>query len=69
VHEAWAQSSTAVAVVAGPVTAAEAAEELRVAMCDRERAGMDWLSAALREGHGQVAERFRRCGRQNAIWT
>lgn len=64
-HEAWTQFSTAVAavVVAGPVSAAEAAEALRVAMYDWEKAGMDWLAAALREGHGQVdehAERFNR---------
>jgi hypothetical protein len=64
VHEAWVQFSTSVAavVVAGPVAAAEAAEELRVAMYDWEMAGMDWFSAALREGHGQLpeyAERFK----------
>ncbi|WP_328974127.1 hypothetical protein [Streptomyces canus] len=57
-HETWVQFSTAVAAVAvaGPVAAADAAEELRVAMYDWEMAGLDWLSAALREGHGQLAE-------------
>ncbi|MGW3313000.1 hypothetical protein ACWDG9_41225 [Streptomyces sp. NPDC001073] len=64
-HEAWTRFSTAVAavVVAGPVSAAEAAEVLRVAMYDWEKVGMDWFAAALREGHGQVddhAERFNR---------
>ncbi|MCX5256751.1 hypothetical protein OOK27_21870 [Streptomyces canus] len=60
-HETWVQFSTAVAavVVAGPVAAAEAADELRVAMYEWEMAGLDWLSAALREGHGQLAERFK----------
>ncbi|MFJ4206654.1 hypothetical protein ACIP2Y_44645 [Streptomyces sviceus] len=58
VHEALVQFSTAVAAVAvaGPVAAAGAAEELRVAMYEWEMAGMDRLSAALREGHGQLAE-------------
>ncbi|MBC2902109.1 hypothetical protein [Streptomyces cupreus] len=58
VHEAWTQFSTAVAAVAvaGPVTAAEAAEELRVAMYEWERAGMDWFAAARREGHGRLDE-------------
>jgi len=64
-HEAWTRFSTAVAavVVVGPVSAAEAAEVLRVAMYDWEKAGMDWLAAALREGHGQAdecTERFNR---------
>jgi hypothetical protein len=58
VHEAWVQFSTAVAAVAvaGPVVTAEAAEELRVPMYDWEKAGMDWFSAALREGHGRLTE-------------
>ncbi|MFF4053763.1 hypothetical protein ACFYZ5_44935 [Streptomyces chartreusis] len=58
VHEAWTQFSTAVAAVAvaGPVTAAEAAEELRVAMYEWEKAGMDWFAAARREGHGRLDE-------------
>ncbi|MGA5508962.1 hypothetical protein [Streptomyces umbrinus] len=64
VHEAWTQFSTAVAAVtvAGPVAAAEAAEELRVAMYEWEMAGMDWYAAAQREGHGRLdeyAERFK----------
>ncbi|MGW1041049.1 hypothetical protein [Streptomyces sp. NPDC002547] len=58
VHEAWVQFSTAVAAVAvaGPVSAAEAADALRVAMYDWEKAGMDWFAAALREGHGRLPE-------------
>ncbi|MEU3743513.1 hypothetical protein AB0E78_41530 [Streptomyces sp. NPDC032198] len=58
VHETWTQFSTAVAAVAvaGPVAAAQAAEELRVAMYDWEMAGMDWFSAALREDHGRLTE-------------
>jgi hypothetical protein len=64
VHEAWTQFSTAVAAVtvAGPVAAAEAAEELRVAMYEWEMAGLDWYAAAEREGHGRLdeyAERFK----------
>lgn len=57
-HEAWGRFSTSVAVVAvaGPVAAAKAAEQLRVAMYDWERAWMDWLAAALREGHGRLDE-------------
>lgn len=58
VHEAWTQFSTSVAAVAvaGPVAAAEAAELLRVAMYEWEKAGMDWFAAALREGHGRLDE-------------
>ncbi|MFJ1610767.1 hypothetical protein ACIOHS_46840 [Streptomyces sp. NPDC088253] len=58
VHEAWVQFSTAVAAVAvaGPVAAAAAADELRVAMYEWEKAGMDWFAAAMREGHGRLAE-------------
>lgn len=43
-------------LVAGPVAASEAAEELRVAMYDWEKTGMDWSAAALREGHGRLTE-------------
>ncbi|MFG2794018.1 hypothetical protein [Streptomyces sp. NPDC048419] len=57
-HEAWVQFSTAIAAVAvaGPVAAAEAADELRVAMYEWEMAGIEWFAAALREGHGRLAE-------------
>ncbi|MFI5998554.1 hypothetical protein ACIBAC_42800 [Streptomyces sp. NPDC051362] len=57
-HEAWTQFSTSVAAVAvaGPVAAADAAEGLRVVMYDWEKAGIDWLAAALREGHGRLDE-------------
>ncbi|MFD8263284.1 hypothetical protein ACFV19_31235 [Streptomyces griseoluteus] len=57
-HQAWTQFSTAVAdvVVAGPLAASDAAEALRVAMYDWEKVGMDWLAAALREGHGRLDE-------------
>ncbi|MFI1176818.1 hypothetical protein [Streptomyces melanogenes] len=64
VHQAWTQFSTAVAAVtvAGPVAAADAADQLRVAMYEWEQAGMFWFAAALREGHGRLAdcdERFK----------
>ena len=61
-HEAWTRFSTAVAAVAvaGPVSAAEAAEELRVAMYDWEKAGMDWFAAARREGNGRLDECYER---------
>ncbi|WP_406369690.1 hypothetical protein OG788_07770 [Streptomyces sp. NBC_00647] len=61
-HEAWTQFSTSVAsvAVAGPVAAAEAAEHLRVVMYDWEKAGIDWLAAALREGHGRLDEHSER---------
>ncbi|QIY66417.1 hypothetical protein HEP85_38950 [Streptomyces sp. RPA4-2] len=63
VHETWTRFSTAIAAVAvaGPVAAAEAADELRVAMYEWEKAGLDWFAAALREGHGRLdqhSERF-----------
>ncbi|MFJ2163248.1 hypothetical protein [Streptomyces sp. NPDC087856] len=38
------------------MSAVEAAEVLRVAMDDWERAGMAWLAAALWEGQGRVDE-------------
>lgn len=61
-HEAWTQFSTSVAAVAvaGPVGAADAAEDLRVVMYDWEQAGIAWLAAALREGHGRLDEHFER---------
>ncbi|MER6082930.1 hypothetical protein [Streptomyces sp. NPDC001833] len=62
VHEAWTQFSTAVAAVAvaGPVSAAEAAEELRLAMYAWEKVGMDRLASARREGRGQIDECYAR---------
>lgn len=61
-HQAWTDFSTAVAAVtvAGPVAAATAADELRVAMYEWERAGMDWYAAARREGHGRLDECYER---------
>lgn len=66
-HEVWSRFSSAVAavVVAGPLSAAAAAEVLRVAMYDCEKAGMDWLEAADNRSVGPVsrAEPARRHGR------
>ncbi|MFD3843215.1 hypothetical protein ACFWWC_44450 [Streptomyces sp. NPDC058642] len=56
-HEAWTRFSTA---VAGPVSAADAADELRLAMYGWEKTGMDWFAAALREGHGQLPDCYER---------
>ncbi|MER7983340.1 hypothetical protein [Streptomyces sp. NPDC095817] len=52
VHEAWTQFSTSVAAVAvaGPASAAEVAVGLRAMIYDWEKARIDWLAAALREG-------------------
>jgi hypothetical protein len=55
-HQTWTDFSTAVAAVtvAGPVAAANAADELRLAMYEWEKAGIDWYAAARREGHGRL---------------
>lgn len=56
VHDAWVQfsASTAAVSIAGPSRVAQAAEVLRRAMSDLENAGMDWYSAARREGGGRL---------------
>ncbi|MFJ4893814.1 hypothetical protein ACIP5U_28090 [Streptomyces sp. NPDC088788] len=73
-HEVWTQFSTSVAAVAvaGPASAAEAAEGPRVVMYDWEKAGIDWLAAALCEGHGRLdehSERFHEAWRRNVPRT
>ncbi|MGW5200787.1 hypothetical protein [Streptomyces spiralis] len=64
-HDAWVQFSSDIAAVtvAGPRSVADAADTLRRAMYDLQVAGMEWLDAALREGHGCLEacdERFKR---------
>ncbi|MGD6751973.1 hypothetical protein [Streptomyces sp. BH105] len=57
-HDAWTEFSTAAdaVAVAGPGSAVEAADALRTAMSDIQRAVMAWLAAAREAGHGRLAE-------------
>lgn len=55
-HDAWTRFSAAVAgvMVAGPRTVADAADVLRAAMYEVQRAGMEWHEAARRAGDGRL---------------
>lgn len=68
VHDAWTEFSSAAAsvAVAGPRAAADAADVLRTAMSDIQRADMAWLHAARHAGHGRLEEfdtRFKEAAR------
>ncbi|MFF2366283.1 hypothetical protein ACFVU0_26820 [Streptomyces sp. NPDC058122] len=58
VHDAWAEFSSAAAAVtvAGPRTAADAADVVRTAMSDIQDSAMAWLTAAREAGHGQLED-------------